>query len=178
MGSVIIYLSAIIFLLCIFPVYVFNYVGIFGEQNKLEVTVSLYKVIPIFNLQKKIIKISDIKLFNGNKPKLTYPKHYLALYNKLCITKVIQVSDFGLQSQANAYLALTQNVSTQVAYSLIQNGGSKTKLRNYLLLNEAHGEVNYLLKVVGIVNLITLLKVVFIYLRSLINERKNKENAG
>lgn len=177
MGVAIIYLSAIIFLLCIFPVYVFNYVGIFSEQNKLEIAVSLYKIIPIYNFKKKIT-ISDLKLFGGNKPKLTYPKHYLALYNKLCLTKIIQFADFGLQSQASAYLAITQNASTQAIYALIQNSGGKTKLRNYLLLNEAHGEANYLLKVVGVVNLITLLKVVFIYLRSLINERKNKENAG
>lgn len=177
-NGAVIYLTAIAFALCILPVYVYNYAFISTKDKSLTAKVLIYKLIPIYRFEKRLngkIKEEHVK---AKTLKLKYPRHYLDLYNKLCITKIVQICDFGMQNQVNAYAALTQNVFTKAAYGFVKANGEKTKLRNFVLLNEEHGDVVYCIKLVGVVNLVTLIKIGIIYLWSLFNERKSKKNAG
>lgn len=185
MSEAVVYVSAIAFILCIFPVHVFNYVYVTTQQDYASINVSLYRLIPIFKGTTRL----SLKALKPNKEeepdddgkdglKLKYPRHYLDLYNKLCITKIIQVSDFGIQNENNSYAALAQYAVTQAVYSFVKINGGRTKLRNYVVLNNEHGNVNYYLKLVGVINLTSLARLFIIYIWSVINERKNKKGSN
>lgn len=180
MGEALIYVSAIAFLLYIFPVHVFSYVYVSTQKSYASINVSLFRLIPLYKdtneLRLDFKSITEIT--NGNGTKLKYPKHYYDLYNKLCITKIVQVCDFGMQNQNAAYIALAQHSLTQAAYSFVKINGGKTKLRNYVVLNGEHDYVNYYLKLVGVINLMGLLKLIFLYFWGVLNERKIKKNTN
>ena len=93
MGEALIYVSAIAFILYIFPVHVFSYVYVTTQKSYASVNVSLFKLIPLYKdtnqLEFDYKGITDA--INGDGAKLKYPSHYLDLYNKLCITKIVQV---------------------------------------------------------------------------------------
>ena len=92
------------------------------------------------------------------------------VFDNLCVFKVIQLSDFGLKSDSVAYAALLQSAATFPVYSYISKKGSACKLKNYVILNEEHGDIMYSAKVVSVINLITALKILFILLLERINE--------
>lgn len=180
MGEALIYVSAIAFILYIFPVHVFSYVYVTTQKSYASVNVSLFKLIPLYKdtnqLEFDYKSITDA--INGDGAKLKYPSHYLDLYNKLCITKIVQVCDVGIQNQNCAYAALAQHALTQAVYAFVKINGGKTKLKNYVVLNAEHEYVNYYLKLVGVINLMGLLKLIFLYFWSVLNERKNKKSSG
>ncbi|MGN0823832.1 MAG: hypothetical protein ACI4MB_02045 [Candidatus Coproplasma sp.] len=167
-------------MLYIFPVHVFSYVYITSQESYASVNVSLFRLIPLYRdtNELRLDFKSIVDASNGNGAKLKYPSHYFDLYNKLCITKIVQVCDFGIQNQNCAYAALAQHTLTQAVYSFVKINGGKTKLRNYVVLNGKHGYVNYYLKLVGVINLMGLLKLIFLYFWSVLNERKNKKSSG
>lgn len=176
MNQAIVYITAAAFFLYVFPVHVFSYVYVSTKDNYLSLNVSLFRLIPLFNFNTE----NKLKIKNKNKDeekgkdnglKLRYPSHYLELYNKLCLTKIVQVSDFGIQSHANVYALLAQHMATQGVYSFVKINGGRTKLRNYVVINNEHNYINYYLKLVGVINLLVLLRLVIIYLWSRLNER-------
>lgn len=174
MNEAIVYIAAIGFLISIFPVHVFSYVYLSTQNNYTSLNVSLFRLIPLLNFNsKKAFKIKKDGSDDDKKsfPKPKYPSHYLDLYNKLCLTKIVQVADFGMQNQNNAYALLAQHAATQGLYSFVRINGGKTKLRNYVVINNEHGDINYYLKLVGVINLMVLLKLVIIYFWSILNER-------
>ncbi|MGN0808264.1 MAG: hypothetical protein ACI4MN_07460 [Candidatus Coproplasma sp.] len=175
MNELIIYLSAAAFIIYIFPVHVFSYVYVTTQKGYISLNVSLYKFIPLYkgNFKLKASEIDLKPLFNnGGGLKIKYPSHYVDLYNKLCITKIVQVGDFGIQNEDNAYLALAQNSFTQALYTFVKVNGGRTKLKNYVVLNNEHDYICYCLKLVGVINLMTLLRVFIVYFWSVLNERK------
>ncbi|MGN0812753.1 MAG: hypothetical protein ACI4MQ_04495 [Candidatus Coproplasma sp.] len=181
MSEAIIYVSAIAFALYIFPVYVFSYVYVTTQKNYASINISLFKLIPLYKgINELKLNLNEILNLLGDDGglKLKFPSHYVDLYNKLCITKIIQVCDFGLQNQGNAYAALAQHSLTQAAYTFVKVNGGKTKLKNYVVLNAEHGHINYCLKLVGVINLMALLRLFIVYFWSVINERKIKKNSN
>lgn len=175
MSELIIYLSAAAFIIYIFPVHVYTYVYVTTQKGYINLNVSLFKFIPLYKGHFKLKpSFKDIKpLFkNDGGLKLKYPSHYIDLYNKLCITKIIQVGDFGIQNEDNVYLALAQNSLTQALYTFVKVNGGRTKLKNYVVLNNEHDYISYCLKLVGVINLIVLIRVFIVYFWSVLNERK------
>ncbi len=176
MNEAIVYVAAIAFLLYIFPVHVFSYVYVTTQKEFVSIHVSLFRLIPLYKSTNKLsLSVNDLTDVTkaGSGAELKYPRHYLNLYNKLCITKIVQVSDFGVQKQGNIYLALAQHAATQGVYAFVKINGGRTKLRNYVVINNEHGYVNYYLKLVGVINLMALARLIIIYFWSIINERKN-----
>ena len=82
------------------------------------------------------------------------------------------MGDFGLQNQGNAYAVLAQHSITQAVYTFVKVNGGKTKLKNYVVLNGEHSHINYCLKLVGVINLMVLIRLFIVYFWSKINERK------
>lgn len=181
MSFLIIYGTAIGFLITVFPVHVFNYVFISSMNGTMEINVSLYRLIPVIKLStetnlKHKIK-NTIKSKKDGDDKIPETLNILEAYNKLCITKIVQLTDFGVKNQANVYAALAQNALTNALYCFVKANGGITKLRNFTILNCEHDKVNYYLKVAGVINFVTLSRLFIIYLWSKINERKIKKNA-
>lgn len=169
MNQAIVYITAAAFSLYVFPVHVFSYVYVSTQDNYLSLNVSLFRLIPLFNFNtENRLGGKDGK---ENRPKLKYPSHYLNLYNKLCLTKIVQVSGFGIREQTNIYALLAQHMATQGVYSFVKINGGRTKLRNYVVINNEHNYINYYLKLVGVINLLVLLRLVIIYVWSRLNER-------
>lgn len=176
MNDALVYISAIAFLIAIFPVHVLNYVYISTENKYASANVTLYRLITILNVNTEKPPKPDVsqidKQDKRTKKQLLYvAKKWFTVYNNLCITKIIQLGDYGLQNPNNAYVALTQNALTQTVYAFVELNGGKTKLRNYAVLNYEHGNVNYYLKLVGVINLMTFIKIITVLFLEKINER-------
>jgi large-conductance mechanosensitive channel len=66
---------------------------------------------------------------------------------------------------------LAQTFLSNKIYDFIEANGGKTKLKNYAVLNFTHDKVNYYLKLVGVINLLTIAKIIFILItEKIINE--------
>lgn len=171
--------SATLFFIAVFPIHFLNYVFISTEKGYASVNVTLYGIYRIVNFNtddkiKRVLKRRKKKLENaraarhgkGNEEKMPMPPtRLIRLYNKLCITKIIQLGDYGIQNENNVYVALAQKLLTDAIYAFVKiNGGSKTKLRNYAVFNCEHGNINYYLKLVGVINVISLLRLLVTFL--------------
>ena len=100
------------------------------------------------------------------------PINWLKIYNNLCITKIVQLGDYGIQNPNNVYVALANNAFTNALYTFVKiNGGRKTKLKNYTILNYEHAHVHYYLKLAGVINVITLAKLFTLFIWGRLNER-------
>lgn len=174
-----VYLSAIGFFISVFPIHVFNYVYVSTQQPYASVNVSLFRLIPIFNINT--VKNSMTKMrVNGSEKKVDTSfinKNALKIFNNLCITKIVQLSDFGLLSEKNIYIAFAQNCLTQAVYAFVRVNGGKVKLRNYTLLNYEHENITYYLKLVGVINLLTVGKIFTILLLEKLNELKTQKKS-
>lgn len=89
--------------------------------------------------------------------------------------KIIQLSDFGMKNQSNAYAALAQSGFTTAIYKFLQMNGNYSKLRNYTILNEEHSAIRYYSKTVTIINGFVVLKILSIFLMEKLYEFKNKK---
>ena len=176
MKETIIYLSAAILLISVFPVYITNYIYINTEESYASINVTAFRFIRIFNLNTVKNKPDEIQ-FNGKTKKLNLNAVKLKFYkifNQICIYKVVQLSDFGMRNENNAYAALAQSSITTAAYKLLQVNGNYSKLRNYIILNEEHSEIRYYAKTVTIINLFVIAKIVLILITEKLNEIKKK----
>lgn len=182
MSTAIVYISAILFAIAVFPVHVFSYVYASTQKMFAGANVSLYRLIPILKintqkgvppkLKKKAEEKEKEKKKDKKKSKLVTMERWLTIYNNLCITKIVQLTDFGVQSDFCAYAAITQKSLTDAIYAFVKINGGRTKLRNYTVFNYEHGDINYYLKVVGVFNLITFAKLLTVLILEKINERK------
>lgn len=172
MNDALVYAAAIIFFISVFPLHVFNYAYVSTTNKYASVNVSLYRFIRILNVNSeeglKKMRSGDKK--DRDKMK-SVASNWLTIYNNLCITKIVQLGEYGILNQNNAYIALAQNAATNALYAFVRINGGKTKLRNYTVFNYEHSDINYYLKLVGVINLITLAKLFTIYLWGKINER-------
>lgn len=175
-NTAIVYVSAILFALAVFPVHILHYAYVSTMSNYASVNITLYGVYTVLNFNtddklKSALKKRKKKLEAKKQPTkdekdktgLT-PANWVKLYNKICITKIIQLADFGIQNENNVYIALAQKALTDAVYTFVKvNGGSKTKLKNYAILNYEHEHINYYLKLVGVINAITLGRLVLTF---------------
>lgn len=173
--NALVYISAILFAISIFPVHITNYIYLSTTENYASVNVTLYRFIRLFNANSVKMKKEEDKP-NDGKSNINISEYtnidFLDIYNKLCITKIVQLGDYGLLNGANAYAALVQNALTQVVYAFVTINGGRTKLRNYSVLNYEHGDVNYYLKLTGVINALSFLKILLIFLMGKKNERE------
>lgn len=175
MSETVVYLSAIVFFIAVFPVHIFNYVYITTAKPYASLNVSLFRVIPVFNINTVKNSINKMNV-NGKEKKMDksfISNNALKIFNNLCITKIVQLSDFGLQKPSNIYFAFGQNCLTQAIYAFVRINGGRVKLRNYTLLNYEHDEITYYMKMVGVINLMTIGKIFTILLWEKLNEHKN-----
>ena len=172
MSEALIYISAALFFIAVFPIHVFNYVYITTAKQYASLNVSLFRIIPIFNINtvKNSLNKMDV---NGKEKKMDKSfinNNALKIFNNLCITKIVQLSDFGLRNANNIYFAFGQNCLTQAVYAFMRINGGRVKLRNYTLLNYEHEHISYYMKLVGVINLITIGKIFSILLWEKLHE--------
>ena len=165
-----VYGATALFFVTVLPVYVSVYVYGDTQTKYASVNFCLYRAIRFMNMNTE----EDGKLIiNGKEAKMNPA---LAVrdgkieFDNLCIFKIVQLSDFGLLNDGNAYFALLQSAATFPLYSYISKKGSYCKLKNYVILNAEHKSIKYGAKVVSVINLITALKILFILLLEKMNE--------
>lgn len=173
MSEALVYISAIAFLISVFPVHVLSYVYVSTAENYASINVTLYRLFTVLNVNTfKPPEPDDKKQEEKDKKeKLMTPPNWLTIFNNLCITKIVQLGDYGLQEPNNAYVALANGAVTDAVYTFVKINGGKTKLKNYSILNYEHADVNYYLKFAGVINMITLLKLITIFYWGKINEK-------
>lgn len=176
-SNVLVILTAVVFSVFLFPVHIYNYVYVNSNDGYASVNVSAYRLIRILNVNT--IKNSPDKMqINGKDKDLDKSLinvNFIKIYNNLCLTKIIQLSDFGIRSEKGAYFALLQNALSQALYAFVKINGGRTKLKNYTVLNEEHDNVLYYAKVVGVINLLTVSKIMLMLILEKINEINNKK---
>lgn len=177
-SEALVYISAIAFLIAVFPVHVTSYVYISTAEKYASINVTLYRLITILNANtEKPPKPNGSEEDEKDKDKLMTPPNWLKIFNSLCITKIVQLGDYGLQNPDNAYIALANSAVTETVYAFVKINGGRTKLKNYSVLNYEHDNVNYYLKLAGVINIITLLKLLIIFYWGKINEKQVKNHA-
>lgn len=170
MDNFIVYGVPALFFAAVLPVYVSVYAYGNTHTKYASVNFCLYRVIRFMNMNTE----EDGRLMINGKEAKVNPA--LALrdgkiaFDNLCISKIVQLSDFGLVKDENAYIALLQSAVTFPLYSYISKKGSFCKLRNYVILNAEHGGITYGAKVVSVINLVAALKILFILMLERINE--------
>ena len=175
MNVAMIIIAAAGFAISIFPIHVFNYIYVNTEEKYASINVTLFRFIRIFNVNTVKNKPGKMQI-NGKEKKLDYKNVKLSFYrifNMLCIYKIIQLSDYGMQNEKNAYVALAQNGVTTAAYKFLEINDNCTKLRNYTILNEEHSSIRYYAKAVTVINLFVVAKIILYILMEKINELKN-----
>lgn len=173
-SAVLIYIFAIAFFIAVFPVHVFIYVYASTAEKYASVNVTAYRLFTILNFNTERPPKSDDTEKDDKeqeKDKLMTPPNWLKIFNNLCLTKIVQLGDYGMQNPDNAYVALANGALTNAAYTFVKVNGGKTKLKNYSILNYEHENVNYYLKLAGVINVITLLKLLIIFYWGKINEK-------
>ena len=160
-----------------FPLHVYNYVYINTAEKYASMNVTFFRFIKILNINT-IKNRPGVMQINGKEKKVNLTalkSQSYKLFNQLCLYKIVQLSDFGLQSDANAYIALAHNAMTIALYKFLLINGNSAKLRNYTVFTNEHGHVQYYLKAVTIINLIVVTKMLMIFLWGKVNELKNKK---
>lgn len=173
--EIIIYISTVLFAILIFPVHIYNYIYVDSGEGYASVNVCLFRYLRVLNANTVKNKIGAIDI-NGKEGKANFEGSYFKVlkfsYNRIYLDKLVQLADYGLKEESNAYLALGQNGLTQAVYALCKKSPN-VKLKNYTIFNEEHGAVRYYLKIVTVVNLITLTQIFLCFLREKVNEKRN-----
>ena len=99
--------------------------------------------------------------------------NFYRIFNKLCIHKIVQLSDFGIKNQDHAYVALAQYSLTTAIYKFLEINGNYCKLKNYTVLNEEHSYIRYYAKAVTVINVFVIVKILLIIEMEKLNELKN-----
>ncbi len=175
MNNVLPIIAATGFLISVFPIHVFNYIYINTEEKYASINVTLFRFIRLFNINTVKNKPGQMQV-NGKEKKLdlsTLKINFYRIFNTLCIYKIIQLSDYGMNKPENAYAALAQNGLTLGIYSFLRINGNYAKLRNYTVLNEEHSSIRYYAKAVTIINLMVITKIFLIFIMEKMNELKN-----
>lgn len=174
MNEAMVYLSAIGFAFSLFPFHLYNYIYVNTENKYLSVNICAYRFIRFFNANSVKNRPGEMQI-NGKSKKFDLKDiHFSAykIFNSLCIFKIVQLGDFGLSEQKNAYTVLIQNALTTAIYKFIQINGNYAKLRNYTVLNQEHGFIRYYCKAVTIINSFVVAKIILILIMEKINARK------
>ena len=100
-------------------------------------------------------------------------KNALKIVKELTLTKIVQLGDYGMLSEKNAYAALMQSLLTNALYSYMDYR-RKIKLKNFVILNTAHKNILHYAKISCIINIVTLLKIFIKISLGRINEQIQK----
>lgn len=173
MNDVYVWLTAILFTVAVFPVHIYNYLYLNTEIKYASVNAGVYKF-NFFNANTVENSYREMQI-NGKSKRIDATKfslNYYRIFNRLCIYKIIQLGDYGMRDSKNAYILLAQNGFTTAIYKFMKINGNYCKLRNYTVINREHSEVRYYAKAVTILNVIVVIKILFIILTEKLNERK------
>ncbi len=168
------YLGAAGFLLAVFPFHIYNYLYINTADKYASINAGVFKF-NFFNANTIEDDPTGMQI-NGKNKKINAKSFNLSVYkifNQLCIYKIVQLGDFGMKNQNNAYVALAQYGFTTAIYKFIQMNGNYCKLRNYTIFNEEHSGIRYYAKAVTIINLIVVAKIILIIIMEKIHAHKN-----
>lgn len=171
-----VYITAVLFFISVFPVHVISYVYVSTAEKYASVNVTAYRLFTIINKNTDELKnfsLNDFKKKDepkDKKKKLITPQNWLKLFNKLCLTKIVQLCDYGVQNPNNVYVALAGSAVTDIVYAFVRINGGKTKLTYHTVFNYEHDDINYYLKLTGIINVMTLVKMFAIFLWGKMNE--------
>lgn len=174
MNEAMVYMTAIGFALTLFPVHLYNYIYVNSEEKYAGLNVGFFRFFTFFNANTVKDKPTEMEI-NGKSKKINLKvvrRSAYKIFNSLCIFKIVQLGDYGLQKDGNAYAALAQNALTTAIYKFIQINGNYAKLRNYAVLNMEHGYVRFYMKAVTIVNSLVVGKIILILIWEKLNERK------
>lgn len=174
MSLVFISFAAAIFALSVFPLHLYNYIYVNTAQKYASVNVGVFGI-NFYNINTVKDHPNEMQI-NGKNQKIQPDKFKLSFYkifNQICLYKIIQLGDYGMRNQNNAYVALAQSSFTTAIYKFIQVNGNYCKLRNYAVLNEEHSDVLYYAKAVTIINFIVIIKVLLIIIGEKLHELKN-----
>ena len=175
MNEAMVYLSAVGFALTLFPVHLYNYIYVNSENKYASLNIGVYKMFNFFNANTVKDKPGEMQV-NGKSKKMdmrNVKSSAYKIFNTLCIYKIVQLGDYGVKEQKNAYVALAQSAFTTAIYKFIQINGNYSKLRNYTVLNEESDNVRYYCKAVTILNFVVVGKIILILLLEKLNEFKN-----
>ncbi len=162
MENLLVFGAASLFFVSVLPVYlgVYTYADIDGRYAQANFYVYGIKFLNV-NTAEKGSKMQ----INGKDAQLDLPsflKSFKAVIDHLCIFRITQLGDYGLEKERNAYIALAQCGFTFPAYSYLSCTGSLCRLRNYLIFSNAHGNVRHGSKAVCVINLISALKILLV----------------
>ena len=169
-----VYMAAVGFLISVFPIHVFNYIYINTEEKYASINVTIFRYIRIFNINTVKDKPNEMQI-NGKSKKMNMDMlklNFYRIFNKLCVQKVIQLTDFGVKEENGAYAALAQNGITNALYGFLRINGNRVKLRNYAVLNQEHSEIRYYAKAVTIINLFVVTQIILVIIMEKLNELK------
>ncbi len=175
MNEALIYIAAAGFLISVFPIHVFNYIYINTEEKYASINVTVFRFLKIYNINTVKNKPNEMQI-NGKNKNVDIDiikTNFYKFFNKLCIQKVVQLTDFGLQKDSNAYAAIIQNGMTTAVYSFLKINGNSSKLKNYVIMNEEHSSIRYYAKAVTIINILVLTKILLTFLTEKIYALKN-----
>lgn len=173
MNDAIVISAAAVTALLLFPLHIDNYLYINADEKYAGLNITLYRIFKIFNANTVKNSIDRMQV-NGKDKKIDKSfirSKALKIYNNLSITKIIQLGDYGVAANKGAYAAVIQNALTQTAYSFAVLNGGRVKLKNYIILNKEHGNVVYYAKISGVINMLAVLKIIFILLTEKLNEQ-------
>lgn len=179
MSKIWVYVGVILFFLLIMPMPITHYIYVNSGEKYVGMQAYLFKFLPFLKINN--VKNHPLQMqvngkrakMNGNISKLPLLKIIKCLY----FTKLVQVTDVGLQEEKNIYFFFVQHFLTEYAYQLWQRFGTNTKLKQYSLLNECHSDIVYYGKVETVLNGIIVIKIIFIIVWEKWNERKIKIKA-
>ncbi|MDE6585219.1 MAG: hypothetical protein K2K80_00880 [Clostridia bacterium] len=174
MSEALVYVASAAFLIFIFPIHINNYVYVNTESKYASLNVGVFRF-NFYNMNTVKDHVGEMQI-NGKNKKMDVKKLNVSLYkifDQLCIYKVIQLGDYGMKKESNAFVALAQNCFTTAIYKFIQVNGNYCKLRNYTIFNEEHSEIRYYAKTVTILNLAVVSKILLIILMEKIYALKN-----
>lgn len=177
MNEAMVYMSAIGFALSLFPVHLYNYIYINTENKYAGLNVCAYRILRFYNANTIKDKPGEMQI-NGKNTKFDLHNIRFSAYkifNSLCIYKIVQLGDYGMVEQKNAYILLTQNALTTAIYKFIQINGNYAKLRNYTVINQEHGDIRYYCKAVTIINSFVVGKIILIIIMEKLNALKNQK---
>ena len=172
-----VYIAASMFLISVFPIHVFNYIYINTEEKYASINVTIFRFIRIYNINTVKNKPNEMQV-NGKSKKMNIKMlklNFYRIFNQLCIQKVVQLTDFGIKNESNAYASVVHNGITTALYSFLKVNGNSSKLRNYAILNEEHSAIRYYAKAVTIINLFVVTQIILVIILEKINELKVKK---
>ena len=170
-----VYVAAAGFFIFVFPVHLFNYIYINTEEKYASINVTIFRFIRIYNINTVKDKPNEMQV-NGKRKKIDFEilkLNFYRMFNQLCIQKVVQLTDFGVKNENNAYAAVAQNGITTAFYSFLKMNGNRVKLRNYTVLNQEHSAIRYYAKAVTVINLFVVAKIILVIILEKLNELKN-----